>query len=360
MRKNLRFLLLLLALGTPVANVLALGTGSAESSSDDIKYDGPLTIKLGTRVDYQREYQKSDAVDDRSGFKGNNLMISIQGNITNRFSFRYRQRISESKRQSNFFDGTDFMYLMYRFNKHWDVTAGKNAIEFGNAEYQRNPSDQYVLSEFWNYPPCYKFAFNLGYNVGENDRLVLQASESSFKTKDNDLYAYALSWYGNHKWFHTMYSANMMEYVDGKYVYMINLGHTLDFGKVRVNVDYMNRFTDTDQFIDDCTVRGEVMYRPNDKFNFIGLGVYTQNKSNDFGELYVKKGTELTHWGGVVEYSPIPDKDKTLKVHAMYCYYYGHRGVKNEVPDLNRHLLSVGVQWEMDIVALAKKIWKKN
>ena len=359
MRKSLRFLLFFLALGAPASHVLAVGAGSADSA-EDIEYDGPLTIKLGTRLDYQREYQKSDAVDDRSGFKGHNLMISIQGNITNRFSFRYRQRISESKRQSNFFDGTDFMYLKYRFNKRWDVTAGKNAIEFGSAEYQRDPSEQYFLSDYWNYPPCYKFAFNLGCNVGENDRLVLQAAESSFKTKENDVYAYALSWYGNHKWFHTMYSANMMEYVDGKYLYYISLGHTLEFGKVRVNVDYMNRFTGKEQFFEDCTVRGEVMYRPNDNFNFVALGFYSNNQSHDLGALYLAKGTELTHWGGVVEYSPIPEKDKTLKLHAAYSYYYGQQGMKEAALDLNRHFLSVGVQWEMDIVALAKKIWKKN
>ena len=339
----------------------AAGTAAGTSAtSDDVKYDGPLTIKLGTRVDYQREYQKSELLDEPSGFKGNNLMISIQGNITERFSFRYRQRISQTKSNSSFFDGTDYMWLQYAFNNRWDIRAGKVALEFGSAEYQRDPSEQYVLSDFWNYPPCYKFGVNLGYNLTANDRLVLQAAESSFRTKDNDTYMYTLSWYGNHDWFHTMYSANVAEYRRGKFIYYLSLGHTLNFGKAQINVDYQNRFIEKHDFWKDCTIRGELMVRPNDHFNLVGFGVYTSNKTHDLGPLYITYGSELTRFGGIVEYAPIPEKDTTLKIHAGYSYCYGQEGVKHEVPSRNRHFMTVGVQWEMDIVALAKKIWNKQ
>ncbi len=362
MKKKHHFLWLFLALGLPVVQASALTTSSSDKvkTVNEVTYDGPLTIKLGTRIDYQREYQKSEAVDGSCGFKGKNLMISIQGNINNHFSYRFRQRISETKRQGDFFDGTDYMFLKYNFNNRWDVTGGKVAIEFGNAEYQRDPSAQYILSPFWNYPPCYKFGVNLGFNATANDRLVLQAAESSFKTPGTDLYAYALSWYGNHQWFHTMYSANAMEYRDGKFVYMLCLGHQLDFGKVLFNLDYINRVTGKKQLAKDYTLRGEIMIRPNDRWNIIGLATHNRNKNHDFGGYYLKKGTELSHFGGVVEFTPIPAVDQNLKFHAAYCYYYGQEGVKGEVPDMNRHFFSIGAQWEVDIVALAKKIWNKK
>ena len=362
---NFRNLVLPLVLSIPSTGIFASALPSTESqassAADEVKYDGPLTIKLGTRVDYQRMYQKSELLDDPSGFKGNNLMISIQGNITERFSFRYRQRISQTKSNSSFFDGTDYMWLQYAFNNRWDIRAGKVALEFGSAEYQRDPSEQYIFSDFWNYPPCYKFGINLGYNLTANDRLVLQAAESSFRTKDNDTYMYSLSWYGNHDWFHTMYSANVAEYRRGKFIYYLSLGHTLNLGKkVQVNVDYQNRFTGKDEFWKDCTVRGELMVRPNNHFNIIGLGVYSSNKTHDLGPLYLTYGSELTRFGGIVEYSPIPEKDKTLKIHAGYSYCFGQEGVKNVAPSQNRHFMTVGAQWEMDIVALAKKIWNKK
>ena len=361
---NLRNLVLPFVLGIPTNALLAAHLPASDvasaSSAREVKYNGPLSIILGTRVDYQREYQKSEFLDEPSGFKGNNLMINIQGNITERFSYRYRQRISQTKSHSSFFDGTDFMWLQYNFNDRWDIRAGKVAHEFGNSEYQRDPSEQYVLSDFWNYPPCYKFGINLGYNLSANDRVVLQAAESSFRTKDNDTYMYSLSWYGHHNWFHNMYSVNVSEYRRGKFLYYLSFGNTIKLNKVQLNFDYMNRFSDKGSFWKDCTVRGEVMVRPNAHFNIIGLASYSTNQTHDVGPLYLPYGSEITRFGGFVEYSPIPSQDKTLKIHAGYSYGYGKEGVNREVPSLHRHLMSVGVQWEMDIVALAKKIFNKD
>ena len=374
---NFKFCTLMLPIlvGLPFASVAASTSSENEdvptttmkshttenTLDDDVTYDGPLTIKLGTRVDYQRVYQKSDLLDEQSGFKGNNLMISIQGNITNKFSYRFRQRISQTKTNNNFFDGTDYMWLQYNFNNRWDIRAGKVAIEYGSTEYQRDPSEQYVFSDYWNYPACYLFGVNVGYNLTDNDRFVFQAAESSFRSKENsDLYAYALSWYGNHNWFHTMYSLNLTEYRNGNYICYVSLGNQFDLGQVTVNVDYQNRFTDSGNVFKDMTLRGEVMFRPSDYLNVIGFAVYSSNKTHDLGVGYLPYGSELTRFGGILEFSPIPKIDKYLKIHAGYSYGTGHEGIKDAVPEQNRHLITTGVQWEMDIVSLAKKIWKKN
>ena len=350
MNNKLRNLFLSLAVALPF-------TGFA---ADEVKYTGPMTIKLGTRVDYQRDYQKSELIDENSGFKGNNLMISIQGNITEKFSYRFRQRIHQQKFNNGFFDGTDYMWLQYAFSNRWDVRAGRIAIEHGSAEYQRDPSEQYILSDFYNFAPCYLFGLNVGYNLTENDRLVAQVAESSFRTKENTgLLSYALSWYGNHDWFHTMYSANMTEYRAGKFVYYLSLGNQFNLGDhVLLNVDYQNRFTDGDEFWKDCTVRGELMIRPNEYLNIIGLGVYSSNKTHDLGPQYLTYGTELTRVGGIVEFAPIPKIDKLLKIHAGYSYCWGNENASRETAEQNRHFFTVGVQWEMDMVALAKKMLK--
>ena len=364
MNTNLRNLLVSLVLGLPFSTPVTANAApfsNAETSADqEVKYDGPLNIKLITRVDYQREYQQTDKLDDRSGFRGNNVMINIQGNLTNKFSYRFRHRINQTKSNNSFFDATDYMWLQYNFNNRFDVRAGKVAVEYGSTEYQRDPSDQYFFSEFWNYPACYLFGVNLGFNVTANDRLVAQVAESSFRTKDNDLYSYALSWYGNHNWFHTMYTANMTEYRNGKYVYYLSFGNQFDLSRnVMLNIDYQNRFDSKDNFFKDYTLRGELMYRPSEHVNLVGLAVYSGNKARDLGPKYITYGTDLTRFGGVVEYRPIPKIDNTLVLHAAYSYATGYEGVEETSPKQNRHLFSVGVHWEMDIIALAKKIWNK-
>ncbi len=368
MKTNLRNLLLPLAVTIPFSTAIATTentfkstpstvASSATSAKEEVKYDGPMTIKLGTRIDYQRDYQKSELQKENSGFKGNNLMISIQGNITERFSYRFRQRINQTKTDQKFFDGTDYMWLQYAINNRWDVRAGKVAIEFGSTEYQRDPSEQYVFTDFWNYPACYLFGLNVGYNVTQNDRLVLQAAESPFRSKENPVYSYALSWYGNHGRFHTMYTANVQEYRRGKFIYYIGLGNQFDLGNVLLNFDYMNRFNEEGSFWKDFSVRGEIMWRPSSYINLIGFGTYTSNQTHDLGPAYVPFGTELSRFGGIVEFSPIPKIDKMLKLHAGYSYCTGDLG--NDVNrSQDRHFITFGVQWEMDVVALAKKILK--
>lgn len=359
--KNLHLMLLFIGLNSFSTNVpvFASGTCSHAQTNEEVEYTGPLTIKLGARVDYQREYQKSDFLGENSGFKGNNVMISIQGNLNNHFSYRFRQRLHQLKHTENFFDGTDFMYLNYALNNKFDITAGKNAIELGSAEYQRNPSDQYIFSEFYYYMPFYKFAVNLGYNVTTNDRLVLQASESPFRTKETDFMAYSFSWYGNHGCYQPIYSFNAYEYRRGKFMYGLSTGHQFIFDKFRIHVDYMQRIAEKQNIFDDFSVRGELMVQANDYFNIKGICAYDKNVCHDFGPLYMVKGTEITRLGGVLEYTPLPEQYKTLRVHASYSYTFGQRGFEGQVPDMNRHLMVVGVQWEMDIVDLAKKIINK-
>ena len=370
MNFNLRTLVLPLAVGLPMATTLAMSPSkptteitssqSAATSSDEVKYNGPLDITIGTRIDYQRMYQKSDLLKDQTGFKGNNLIINIQGNMTEKISYRFRHRIQKTQENSNFFDGTDYMWLQYSFNKHWDIRAGKVAIEHGSIEYQLDPYDNYVFSDFWNYPACYLFGVNLGYNFSDRDRLVLQGAESSFRNKENpDLYSYALSWYGNHGWFHNIYTVNMTEYSDGHFVCYFSLGNQFDLGKFQVNLDYMNRITDSGKKWKDCTVRGELKYRPCDNFMFTGFGTYSVNKTHDLGVGYIPIGTEMTRWGSIFEFTPIPKIDKNLILHFCYSYGYGHEGVKNEEPSQNRHYFTAGLHWKIDVVDLVKKMWKK-
>lgn len=350
---------LLTAQGTMTAR--AQDTAEPATEQTDLKeYDGPININFGARVDYQRDYRQGETFDDECGFKGKYFMLNINGNITNRFSYVFRQRINNIKSNNSFFDGTDYLYLKYRFNRKWDVQGGKMALAIGSMEYERHPMEIYLTSEFFNMIPCYKFGVSLGFNVTENDRLVAQFTESPFRKKGTDLYGYTFAWYGNHDWFHTVYSANVLEYQPGKFIYYLGLGHRLAFDKVYVEFDYLNRATNNHAFFfKDCSVIGEVGVQPTKHWNVFAKASYNRNVTDDPADECVWAGTDMTQVGGGLEYFPLRNGDKSLRVHAAYSYHFGKNGNPNGALQKDQHFMTVGLQWQMDLVDLARKAWNK-
>lgn len=318
---------------------------------------GPINIQLGVRVDYQRDYRNGDAFEDNCGFKGKYLMFDISGNITDKFSYVYRQRLNAIHTNANFFDGTDQLKLMYRFDKRWDVTAGKMSMAFGSMEYQYDPLEMYMYSEWGGSIPCYKFGVSLGCNITPNDRVVLQFHESPFDKRHMDLYAYTVAWYGNHNWFKTVYSANVLEYMPGKFIYYLALGNKFDFDHVTVDFEYSNRATANHTvFFKDFSIVGQVAWHPNSRWNFYGKATYGKNDTGDAADECVVDGTDITQVGAGVEFCPIRNYDK-LRIHAAYGYSFGKNGKEESELQDDRHYVSVGLLWRMDIVKIVKDIW---
>ena len=348
---------------TGAFTILGTQTSAAQNKDDlmyttpEEEYTGPLNIQLGTRVDYQREYLGSESIKSNSGFKGKYLMLTINGNINDKFSYSYRQRLNELHHKNSFFDGTDVMNLKYKFNDKWDVTAGKMGMYFGSFEYERNPMYMYDYSEWTNHIGCYKFGINVGFNVTEKDRLIAQVTESPF-INHNDLYGYHLAWYGQHGWFNTIYTANVLEYNPGKFIYYLCFGHRLEFGKVAMELDYMNRATENHTFFfKNCSFIGELQYAPTEHWNLFAKYSYTVNNTDDPADKCVYAGTELNQIGGGVEFFPLKNKD--IRFHATYSHTFGDNTNPNGVLKDQRHYMSVGMQWNMDLVDLTKKIWNR-
>ena len=365
MKRNLCSLLLL------TGALTLTGTLSANAQDNNGKhniiqeeaYTGPLNIELSTRVDYQREYLEKDAVKDNCGFKGKYLMLSINGNINDKFSYTYRQRLNELHQKNSFFDGIDKMFITYQFAPKWEITAGKMGMFFGSWEYDRNPQYMYHYSEWTNHLACYKFGAYLTYNPTQNDHIFAQFTESPFNNmnNNNDMYAYHLAWYGNHGWFNTIYSANVLEYNPGKFIYYLCFGHRLEFGKVAMEIDYMNRATGKDTyFFKDCSLIGELQVMPNEHWNIFAKGSYSVNKTNNAADLCMLPGTEITQVSGGVEFFPLKNGNKDIRLHAMYGYNFGTNTNPNGVMKDNQHMMSVGVQWNMDLVDLVKNIWNRS
>ena len=189
----------------------------------------------------------------------------------------------------------------------------------------------------------------------KKDKVMFQLCQSPFRAKADDMYSYNLMWYGSHGWFNTIYSVNMIEYQPDKYINYIALGHHLDFGKTALELDFMNRAAvHQTYFFKNCSVMGELSYRPSESFNLFGKVTYDVNRTQVKADYCVHPGTELTHVGGGVEFYPLKN-NKNLRLHAFYSYAFGHNGNTEGAIPPEQNILNIGIKWKVDFLSLKNK-----
>lgn len=314
-----------------------------------------VNLRVEARADYQREYVDGDDIKENCGFEGKFLNIRMDGNIGKGFAYSYRQRLNKANKDQSFFDATDWIYLTYT-KENWSVSAGKQVVGIGGYEYDRAPIDLYFCSEYWNNIPCYQFGVSGAYTTDSgSDKFLVQFCESPFNNEVNDMYAYNIMWYGNHGWFNTIYSVNMIEYAPGKYVNYIVLGNKFNIDRVSLELDVMNRAASGHTFIGkDVSVMGELSWRPNNRFNVFGKVTYDVNNTETVADLCVLPGTEVTRVGAGVEYYPLKDATNDVRLHASASYTFGDNGnVAGALLD-KQTFLNVGLTWKMNLLK-----WKK-
>lgn len=354
MKKNLCLLLFsLMTLG-------AIAQPQCEDNCEDV--NSVVNLHVQVRADFQQEFRDTELYKPTSGFKGKYLKIFLDGYINKHFYYSYRQRLNRAHKDENFFDATDWVYLSYRPTEHWDISAGKQVVGIGGFEYDRAPIDLYFCSEYWNNIACYQFGASVAYNIGDgSDRLMAQVCESPYSTHKDFLFAYNLMWYGKHDWFNSIYSLNMIEYATGKHIYYVVLGNQFKFDNFTICLDYMNRATNGHAFFfKDFTIAGEVAYDIKNKLNVFAKVNYDVNKSGVEGDYSVLPGTELTRVGGGIEYYPLSRGRKDLRLFAHYSYTWGVNGNINGALQDKQHYWGVGVKWDIDVISLTRKIFKKD
>ena len=320
----------------------------------DIRAQGsqPLQLKLEARGDYQRMYVDEKAAKDDCGFKGKYLNVILTGKIAPNLSYAYRQRLNKIHKDMSFFDATDWLHIDYNITDKWSVSGGKQVVGIGGYEYDRAPIDLYFCSEFWNNIPCYQWGASETYALGKNDKLTFQFCQSPFRQfyKDTDMYAYNLLWNGKHGIWSTIWSVNLLEWQEGKFINYISLGNEILINKcLQLRLDYLNRATSHQTFLfRDCSVVGELSYQPSKKANVFVKASYDVNNSGNNADLMVHDGTELTSMGVGVEYFPLKNKD--LRLHANYSYTWGNNSHSDGILHDKQSLIDLGLTWRMNII----------
>ena len=311
-------------------------------------------LSVEARGDYQRDYVDGSVRDDECGFSGRYLNVKMSGRLGDKFSYSYRQRMSKASLDAGFFDATDWLHLDYQASPHWLLSAGKQVVDMGGYEYDRAPIDLYFCSEFWNNVPCYAWGASVAYQPTAADKLRLQVCESPYRQfaafAHEDLYSYNLMWYGTHGPWSTMWGVNLMEWTDGHYITYVALGNELRFtDRLRLQLDLMNRAADYQTFLfRDCSVIGELSYRPSTRLNVFAKASYDVNRTHTRADQLVVAGTEITRVGGGVEYMPLGDD--RVRLHANYCYAFGTNANPAGTMLDRQSLVDIGLTWRVKVI----------
>ena len=313
--------------------------------------DAKINLRLEARGDYQYENIAGQTVDANTGFRGKQFNLRLNGNIGDSWSYVYRQRMGKPNSDASYFDAVDHLNLTYTTGA-WAFTAGKQTVAVGGYEYDRAPIDFYFGSEYWYNMACYQWGVNAKYNFGteNNDALMLQVVQSSFRSAANpNMYSYNLMWSASYGWLDILHSVNMLEYLPGKFVNFIALGHQFNMGDFSLQLDWMNR-ADLEHFnFKDFSVMADLAWSPSEKLNVFAKATYDVNKDN-LADYCVMAGSELTRVGAGVEYFPIKDS-RAIRFHGTYSYAWGKNGNLGGGSVWDNHsFVSVGVTWKMSIL----------
>ncbi|MDD2412306.1 MAG: porin [Bacteroidales bacterium] len=309
-----------------------------------------VRLKFDTRFDFTAKVPMQDSLSTLSSLDGKYLNIILEGEINNKFSYNYRQRmILDSKpNYQSFFNATDWLYLTYKINKNFSISGGKQVVAIGGFEYDSAPIDLYFWSAFWNNVTCYQIGGTVNYKTtNEKHILGFQIVNSPFTTQTlQGIYAYNLIWYGNFKGFNSIYSLNRIEVEKGQYINYITLGNKFRHKKFSAEIDLMDRFSDSqNDLVSDYSVIGHLKYAVNSQITLIAKSGYDQNKSQNSTDLfiydrYVVPGTEHFFYGAGIEYFPIKDS-KDVRVHAVWT--------SNNKP-LQYQTFNFGVRWKINVL----------
>ena len=304
-----------------------------------------MNLKFEVRADYTQDYIGSAKQDANSGFMTKYMNVRMDGKINENFSYSLRYRLSKLQ--------TDWVTLTYT-NKNWSASAGKQVVCIGGFEYDRAPIDLYFCSEFWNNIACYQLGVSGGYTTEDKkDSFILQFCQSPFRTSaGKEIFAYNFIWYGSHDIWSTTYSANMMEYLPGRFINYIALGNRFDLGQFAVDLDIMNRAASINDFGKDMSFMGELQWKPMECLNVFAHASYDFNHSNNAGDYCVVPGTDIYRIGAGIEYFPIKNS-KDVRLHLNYCYTDGK--ATTGVLQPKQSIWDAGVTWKINLLNIKRK-----
>ena len=335
------------------AAALAIPTATV-AQRHEVETTDLVNVNVGARFDWNQTSRDGHNESSESGFMADYLRLRLDGQIIPGLTYSWRQRFNKAHADGYILDATDWLFLAWQYgNLH--LSAGKETVLIGSSEYDRNPMDVFVFSDFVYNIACFQLAATVGYDLSKSDRLSLQLSQSPFSSKDlRNLYSTNLYWAGSHGIWSTLWSANMAQYAPGRWINYIALGNRFDFNPVWFELDLMNRASSHGAFFGDHSIVANLGYDINSRWTIHAKFSYDRNKENT-ADLCVAPGTDLKMGGAGVEFYPIRRDNHRLRLHADCYYSWGDNGNSADLMQNKTLRWGAGVTWEMDLFSIKAK-----
>lgn len=301
-------------------------------------YGQNVDVRVEGRTVYNSFSEKGNYLDE-SGFKTDRFSLAIDGAINDKFSFAIFQHLNRHISSADMMEGTDWAYIQYQPNEHWEFKGGKIISAYGSWEYDASPIDIYFYSKQINLYRYFLPGIEAGYIFnGGADRIEGQITKSTWcENGINNLHSYNLRWRGHHGIFTGLYSFNAMTKPDRKLEYTLALGNKFSFDRFIITLDLCERFDQNRSIMDSWYATCKVRYMLNDKLDLSIKGSYDHDYP-DFGNNNNRHSYDQSHFGGAVEYYPL-DGSKDIRLHIQGNY----------IPETRLAVISAGLKWNVHI-----------
>lgn len=352
--------------------LFSFGIAQAQSGAEE----NNEIFKLGVeaRFDYLNQAVAGKVDAPNSGFKVRYFNLRMDGQITSKFSYSWRQRFNRANSLSEFAQNTDWLTLTYKPTKNWAISAGKQVVMIGGWEYDRAPIDLYFCSEYWNNVACYQLGASVSYTTNDGqDNILFQVCQSPYQlsapnlvANSNGIYvpkhnllAYNLYWTASYDWYTGLHSINLSEYQRGKFDMYIVLGNQFKFGDAKIQLDIMERATDFEDF-DNISMMLEGSYLIADRVNVFAKATYDGASDGYASGLYIYPNAQIIRVGGGVEYYPLGGQgNRDVRLHAAYAYNFATNTNPYGVALDKGSYFTFGLTWKIDIMSAAERLIKK-
>lgn len=374
--KNKYFLQLLPLLGA------LLFSNIAHSQVDYSPIFTTLRLEARADVDYtSTDYSESDSLIHNYGFNGRYFNLLIGGNLGDKFSYFFRQRIVANSGTHRLFDNTDFLYLNFNPTPQWTIRLGKDAIAVGGFEYDAPPIDVLFSTTYWDNFYCFQLGASGVYKTSDGrNMIVAQVANSPYiyyganlgtglgKEWKSGLLSYNILWSGTFGHFRTIYSANLFERSRGSFMGYIALGHKLTYDRWDIYLDLLHHSLAWDDWGKNFGIVSCVNFLVTKNLNLFAKAAYEQNRSEADILAFQTSGNNLdclvlaghSHilYGLGFEWRPSFYKD--VRLHGFVaCRNDNTSSLTSPLPSgrpvaTNTINANIGITWNMNIHKILK------
>lgn len=310
-------------------------SGKSQESNDSLPLINTLRFEVRADLTYWHtmvEHLNGDLEHYPSefGFAGRYFNLVFGGNISDQFSYYVRQRIIANPGSVTLFDNTDFLWINFKLNKHWDFRVGKDALAVGSFEYDATPIDVLINTYYWDAFHCFRLGGSVQYTTkDQKSKLIFQVASSPYvyygSTFKNSLLSYNLMWSGQYGPFIGMYSVNLFQRDRTHYMFLVGIANKVKFEKWDLYLDFIHRSTTPDELFKDFSVILCGNYYFNSSINLYAKVAYEQNtnkneiigfqETGEYWDCLMVPGMKYIIAGIGVEYKP--KKCPSFRIHGV-------------------------------------------